>query len=127
MDSESAVYTVGLMAGRPPTREAPFFGQQLAALRKRRGLSQAQLADKLDTTRKVIDYYERRAQNPTLEFMQRAAAALNVSLAELLGERSRRKPGPAPALQRKLEEIQKLPRAKQQAIMQVLDMALHKD
>src|SRR6266498_6107565 len=78
-------YNAGVMAGRPATKEAPMFGQRLAALRRGKGLSQTQLADLLDTTRKMIDYYERRAGNPSLDFIQRAAEALDVSVAELLG------------------------------------------
>jgi len=46
--------------------------------------SKTQLAEVLDTTRKMIDYYERRAGNPSLDFIQRAAEALDVSVAELL-------------------------------------------
>jgi DNA-binding transcriptional regulator YiaG len=37
----------GDMAGRPPTKPAPIFGTNLAALRKARGLSQPQLAEQL--------------------------------------------------------------------------------
>jgi transcriptional regulator with XRE-family HTH domain len=52
-------------------------------------LSQTQLAELLDTTRKMIDYYERRAGNPSLDFIQRAAEALDGSVAELLGSQSK--------------------------------------
>jgi DNA-binding XRE family transcriptional regulator len=52
-------YNADIMAGRPPTKEAPIFGQRLAALRRAKDLSQTQLAELLDTTRKMIDYYER--------------------------------------------------------------------
>src|SRR6266849_5468745 len=95
-------YNADVMAGRPATREAPMFGQRLAALRRGKDLSQSQLADLLGTTRKMIDYYERRAGNPSLDFIQRAAEALDVSVAELLGSESnskKGKPGPTPQLQ----------------------------
>ncbi|MCA1604446.1 MAG: helix-turn-helix domain-containing protein [Acidobacteria bacterium] len=32
-----------------------------------KGWSQTELADRLDTTLKMIDYYERRANNPSVE------------------------------------------------------------
>jgi transcriptional regulator with XRE-family HTH domain len=67
-----------------PTKEAPIFDQRLAALRRAKGLSQTQLAELLDITRKMIDYYERRADNPSLNFIKGAAGALDVSVAELL-------------------------------------------
>lgn len=49
-------------------------------------MTQMQLAGALGVSQQIIDYYERRAKNPTLTFIQRAAKALEISLAELLGE-----------------------------------------
>ena len=52
--------------------------------------------------------YERRAGNPSLDFIQRAAEALDVSVAELLGSQpkaARGKPGPTPQLQLRFERI----------------------
>ena len=72
-------------------------GKGLRLLRCGKGLSQTQFADLLDTTRKMIDYYERRAGNLSLDFIQRAAEALDVSVAELRGSKPhtmRAKPGP---------------------------------
>jgi DNA-binding XRE family transcriptional regulator len=69
-------YNADVMADRPPTKEAPIFGQRLAALRRAKGLSQTQLAELLDITRKMIDYYERRAGNPSLDFIQRAGPSV---------------------------------------------------
>jgi transcriptional regulator with XRE-family HTH domain len=34
----------------------------------------------------MIDYYERRSPNPTLDVMQKIAEALEISVVELLGE-----------------------------------------
>lgn len=117
------------MAGRPTTKEAPLFGQRLAALRKAKGLTQIQFAARLDTTQKMVDYYERRAVNPSLDFMQRAAEILDVSVAELLGsepKRSRSKPGPPSQLQLRIERIKHLPRKDQEFIIKFLDTVLEK-
>lgn len=121
-------YTADAMAGRPPEKNAPPFGQRLAAARKARGLTQQQFAELLDMTVKGIDYYERRARNPSSEFVQRAADALGVAVTELLGENAhgpRSKRGPAPKLQRQLEEIQQLPKSTQKFVSQFLDTVLH--
>jgi transcriptional regulator with XRE-family HTH domain len=121
------VYTGDAMAGRPPEKEAPPFGQRLAAVRKARGMTQQQLAELLDMTVKGVDYYERRARNPSSEFVQRAADALGVAVTELLGENGngpRRKRGPSPKLQRQLEEIQRLPKGKQKFVSDFLDTVL---
>ena len=122
-------YNADVMAGRPATREAPIFGQRLAALRRAKGLSQTQLAELLDTTRKMIDYYERRAGNPSLDFIQRAAEALDVSVAELLGSEpnsKRGKPGPTPQLQLRFEQIRRLPRKEQEFVIRFIDTVLEK-
>lgn len=118
-----------VMAGRPPTKEAPPFGQRLAAVRKKQGLSQKQLAERLKTTREVIDYYERRAVNPSLAFIERAAESLEVSVAELVGSEPRTyrgKPGPLPQLARRIEQIRKLPRKEQEFVMRFLDTVLER-
>jgi len=122
-------YNLGAMAGRPPIKDAPLFGQRLAAARKSRGWSQTKLAEKLDTNQKVIDYYERRAANPSLVFIQRAAKVLEVSTVELVGNESnkaRSRPGPPPALALRFEQIRKLPRKEQDFIIRFLDTVLEK-
>ena len=72
--------------GRPQTKDAPAFGKRLAAARLAKGWSQTELAARLNTTLKMIDYYERRANNPSVEFARQAARVLGLSVAELLGE-----------------------------------------
>ena len=117
-------YNEGVVIGRPPSREAPLFGQRLAAVRRSKGLSQRELAKRLNVTREMIDYYERRAPNPALDFIERAAAALEVSVAELLGSQPhtmRAKPGPISQLERRVEQVKLLPRKKQQLVIEFLD------
>jgi transcriptional regulator with XRE-family HTH domain len=89
--------------------------------------SPKQLADKLDVKRSLIDYYETRSPNPSLDFIERAAAALEVTVAELLGSEpnaAKGKPGPKSQLQRKFEQVKLLPREKQKFIIQFLDTVL---
>jgi transcriptional regulator with XRE-family HTH domain len=117
-------YNEGVVIGRPPTKEAPLFGQRLAAVRRSKGLSQRELAKRLNVTREMIDYYERQAPNPALDFIERAAAALEVSVAELLGSQPhtmRAKPGPVSQLERRMEQVKVLPRKKQQLVIEFLD------
>ncbi len=123
MGQQNRAYNEPTMAGRPPTKEAPPFGQRLAALRKSKGLSQTQLAKLIGTKREMIDYYERRAVNPSLQFIEQAAEALDVSVAELLGSDATqsRKRGPKSQLEKQIEAIGKLPRSKQQQIAAVIE------
>lgn len=125
--SEVGSYNQGVMAGRPPSKEAPIFGQRLAAARRSRGWSQTKMAEKLQTTQKVIDYYERRAVNPSLAFIQRAAEVLQVPVADLVGGESRTirgRPGPTPQLALRLEQIRQLPRKQQEFVIRLLDTVL---
>ena len=119
-------YNAADMAGRPPTKEAPLFGKRLALLRKEKGYSQEKLAAMLGTTRPNIAYYERSAKNPTLDFIQRCADALGVTVADLIGDSeaataAARKRGPKSALERSYEQLSNLPRSKQQEILKVVD------
>lgn len=117
-------YASDAMAGRPPTKQAPRFGQRLAALRKEQGLSQEALAALLNTTRNNIAYYERKADNPSLDFIERCAQTLRVSPQELIGEDLKGKPGRPSKLHQKIDQVTKLPRATQQYVLQFLDQVL---
>jgi hypothetical protein len=63
----------------------------------------------------MIDYYERRAHNPSVEFVRQAARILGVPVVELLGEdvqtKRARKTGPSGKVHRVFEEVSKLPAA----------------
>ena len=61
------------------------FGQRLAELRKLRGLTQVQLAQKLDSTQRAITYYENEADYPPVATIVELARILSVSTDELLG------------------------------------------
>jgi phage repressor protein C with HTH and peptisase S24 domain len=59
---------------------------QLARLRQERGLSQQQLADKLNTTAVSVGRYEREDQRLTLPLLRRLAKVLDATIAEIAGE-----------------------------------------
>ena len=114
--------------GRPPLKEAPPFGRRLREARLAKGWTQAELAAHLDISFKMMDYYERRATNPSIEFVRRAADALDVSIEQIVGADARRaaraRPGPTPRLMERFERIQRLPRGKQEFILKFLDTVL---
>jgi len=108
------------------TRKATDFGIRLAQARKAAGLTQMQLADLFDVSQQMIDYYERRANNPTAAFIRKAAETLNVSVNELLGTECKptRKPGPPSQLEARLEEVRKLPRQRQKLVLDLINTIL---
>jgi transcriptional regulator with XRE-family HTH domain len=120
-------YPDGAMAGRPSTRKSPPLGKKIAALRQQRGLTQAQLADALGVRQQVVAYYEKRAENPSLELIQRLAAFFGVDTRDLVDndvkelKAPRKKPGPVSALELRIEKLRKLPRAQQEVVVKMLD------
>jgi transcriptional regulator with XRE-family HTH domain len=76
-------------------------------------------------TKKTVDYYERRTLNPTLDVIQRAAEALEVSPAQLIGDdtpplKVSRKAGPTGKVQKVFEKLARLPRRQQERIVDVV-------
>jgi DNA-binding XRE family transcriptional regulator len=111
---------------RPTTRRATDFGARLTEARKSAGLTQAELAERLSVSQQMIDYYERRAKNPTADFIRKAGAVLNVSVDQLLGHQVKngRKPGPPSQLEQRMSAVRQLPRDKQKVVLQFLDAFL---
>lgn len=77
----------------------------------------------------MIDYYERRAVNPALEVVQGCAKVLDVSASYLVGADDeptpkRKKTGPVTPLERRFQEVKKLPRKQQEFVLQFLDTVL---
>ena len=58
-------------------------GQRLKHLRRVRGYTQEQLAERIDISAKYLSSIERGAENPTLDLLGRLAQGLQVELYEL--------------------------------------------
>lgn len=72
-------------------------GQFIRDRRTELGLTQQQLADKLGITDKAVSKWEREVSYPDITILRELAAALDVSVTELLaGERDRRLPDAVP-------------------------------
>lgn len=66
--------------GRTESTAAKDFGAQLRAARLERGLTQEELARRLDVTRSYVSHIEGGMTNPTLTTCERVAAALDCVL-----------------------------------------------
>jgi transcriptional regulator with XRE-family HTH domain len=84
------------------------------------------LAEKLGITLAALTHYERKAENPTAEFVAKVAKLFNVSVDSLLGHdvKPERKPGPPSQIEQRLTAVRKLPREKQKVVLQLLDSFL---
>src|SRR5208282_458742 len=94
--SQVSVYAPAMQTGRPSKRERPPFGARLHALREAAGLSQQQLAEKLNITQAAYAWWERNPVALRAEQLQSLAAVLNVTVDEIMGASQTRKRGSGP-------------------------------
>lgn len=100
-------------------------GQRVAELRKAQGLTQVQLSERLGISQQTLAHYEVGRLRVAVAMLPALAKELAVSVEALVGVSiPKSKRGPAPKLQRQIEQIQRLPRTKQRFVMQMLDTVL---
>ncbi len=61
------------------------FGEKLKQLRKDAGMTQAELAKRLNVTKSVVSYYELQERNPSPDVLIRLAGIFHVTTDYLLG------------------------------------------
>jgi transcriptional regulator with XRE-family HTH domain len=97
-------------------------GKHVAELRKELGITQMQLAEQLGISQQLIAAYEAGARKIPASMLPTLAKLFAVSLEELTGmEKMPTKRGPASILQRQIEQIGMMPRAKQKFITEMLE------
>ena len=67
------------------------FMQNLKRIRRAKGLSQKDLADKTGLTIRVISYYENEAISPPIDKINAIASAMGVTVSDLLNEKISKK------------------------------------
>jgi transcriptional regulator with XRE-family HTH domain len=114
-----------LMARRRPTTGAATetFGERLARLRKDRGLTQVELAERLDISQPVLSYYEKQSRRVPPTVLVGLAETLAVTVDELLGRTpvTTAPPTTGGRLLTRLRQIEMLPPAERKAILKILD------
>jgi transcriptional regulator with XRE-family HTH domain len=101
-------------------------GERIARIRKERGLTQVQLADKIGIIQSIISSVESGDRRLSAEMAVRFAQALDASMDELLGPGRREGKGKKPSrkILRRLEQIEQLPRTRQLALLRTIDGVL---
>jgi transcriptional regulator with XRE-family HTH domain len=96
-------------------------GDNMMLIRKKKGLSQADLGKLIGTSGDVIGRYERGDIKPSIEVVEKLANALEVSIDYLVGKSS-------VLLDKqtieRIEDISKLPDDKKSYILNLIDMCL---
>ena len=95
------------------------FPEHLAALRKQKGLTQQQLAEKIGVHVVQLRRYEGGTSQPTLDVIRAMALALGISADELLFDKDER--GPDDALKLQFEAVTRFDPESKKVVQQVLD------
>ena len=85
------------------------FSEKLAALRRQRGLTQAELAAQLGLSKSAVSMYERGRREPELELLQAMADLFGVSVGTLLGREDQPLVNGDPELTEYLESLRDRP------------------
>ncbi|HBY59836.1 MAG TPA: hypothetical protein DEH78_08420 [Solibacterales bacterium] len=112
------------LAPLPPSNETP--GQRLARLRRERGFTQVELAERTGLVQTLVSDYERGKLRLNADMILRFATALEISTDDLLQPATGAPPPRKPSrrvLQR-LERIEALPAHVQTTVLKSLDLML---
>ena len=98
-------------------------GERLAQIRKKRGYTQKELAQKMGLIQSLISAYECNNLRLTSEMLIRFCNTLKISADEILGTKKidRKEPVLSLRLVRRLKKIESLPPSKQKALLQTVD------
>ena len=101
-------------------------GQLLATIRAERGFNQVDLADKLGISQSLVSQYERGELRLNAAMIVELVQILGVSADQILGidEPESRGKLPSRKLLRRVEQIETLPKRKQEALIQTIDAFL---
>lgn len=108
----------------PPSEETP--GQRLARIRRERGFTQIELAQKTGLVQTLVSDYERGKLRLNADMILRFANALEVSTDDLLQPSTGGKPARKPSRKvlRRLEQIEALPSSQQTTLLRTIDTFL---
>jgi transcriptional regulator with XRE-family HTH domain len=111
----------------PPIPAKESLGERVARIRKERGFTQVELAEKIGVIQSIVSAIERDVLKLSAEMAIRFALALEVTTDDLLmpakrnGSQARK---PSRKILRRLEKIETLPRTQQTAVLKTIDNAL---
>jgi transcriptional regulator with XRE-family HTH domain len=108
----------------PRTEAEETVGQRLARLRKERGWTQVELAERLGIIQSLISDYERDRLRMNPAMVVRFAAALEITTDELLQPSATQTPlrrKPSLRVLRRLERIERLPLHQQNTLLKTID------
>lgn len=106
------------------------FSQNLARIRKDRGMSQLDLANKSGISRRMIGHYETHVSTPPLDKIQILADSLEITVSDLLGleekQSKRHEYNYDLRLLKKIKQLSQFNNEDRQTIYKMIDSLSHK-
>lgn len=101
-------------------------GNNIVLLRKKRGLTQTKLAEKIGVSSRVLCSYEKGTYHMNAETLDKIASILEVSVTEILGKTPPKEDNRTidAKLLQKFYRLQELPNTKKKAVNQIIDALL---
>lgn len=108
------------------------FGERLKAIRRKKGLTQYQLADILNTSQRMIAHYEKNGNRPRIDKVKSLAEVLGVSISELIENEKpskikEKEEDVSYKIMKKVRVIEKLPVRDQKAIFRLINSLAEKN
>lgn len=100
-------------------------GQRIANLRKTQNMTQGQLAEHLGISQQHMASFEKGIRKVPASMLPVLAQLFGISVDELVGLKdTATKRGPMPKLQRQIEQVALLPKAKQKFVSEMLETVI---
>ena len=106
----------------------PTFSEKLIAARKAKGLTQIQLAERINSTQRAISSYENRLTYPPAPVLLKIAHVLDVTAEDLMGATKSKNKKASPQINpktqkawKKFQQILSLPEKDQRAIIRMIN------
>jgi transcriptional regulator with XRE-family HTH domain len=128
---ETCIYTVEVMTRKMISKhldsDVETFGQRLARLRKERGFTQVEIAERVGIIQALVSDYELDKLRLNAEMVVRFASSLEITTDELLKPKDSKAPlrrKPSLRMLRRLEKIESLPAHLQTTLLKTIDTFL---
>ena len=98
-------------------------GRRMARYRSEAGLTQKDLGEQIGLKQQLVAAYEKGTRRIPASLLEPICQSLGIHVDELLGievEESKRR-GPAPFVQKKVEQIQQLPLSQRKSLLDTID------
>jgi transcriptional regulator with XRE-family HTH domain len=99
-------------------------GTNIRLFRKQKGLTQVELAQKINCSQAIVTAYENNRKKPAIDTLSNLADSLGVTIDQIVGKEAPSKTGEKikkPKLWKKFEQIDQLPDTDKRTVFRMID------